>query len=312
MRELHAEAGPEAAPYVSFSDLTEIELIILRRMQDVTIGDHRSRQHGSGFDFLGLRDWQAGDRPSSIDWAQSTLTNFSPLIVREFEQPSTATVMAVADASLSTRCGAQGVPIAATVARAIATIGLSATFFQDPFGLVTFDAGFENMASIRPRTGKSHLVHCLDAYQFGRGMQAVKRTGGIGDTLAGYLRSRTLLPIISDFLFDNARDVLKDLAQLNAVHDVFVIIIDSAFAFDLPSVSAGWVDTVDIETGRARTISRHALKRRAGEARRWQRQVQEAAKDVGLDSVEVGLDQTQADIALGEFVAERRLRKTYS
>jgi uncharacterized protein (DUF58 family) len=312
MRELHAEAGPEAAPYVSFSDLTEIELIILRRMQDVTIGDHRSRQHGSGFDFLGLRDWQAGDRPSSIDWAQSTLTNFSPLIVREFEQPSTATVMAVADASLSTRCGAQGVPIAATVARAIATIGLSATFFQDPFGLVTFDAGFENMASIRPRTGKSHLVHCLDAYQFGRGMQAVKRTGGIGDTLAGYLRSRTLLPIISDFLFDNARDVLKDLAQLNAVHDVFVIIIDSAFAFDLPSVSAGWVDTVDIETGRARTISRHALKRLAGEARRWQRQVQEAAKDVGLDSVEVGLDQTQADIALGEFVAERRLRKTYS
>ena len=80
---------------------------------NVTIGDHRSLSHGSGFDFVGLRDWQAGDRFSTIDWAQSTLTNFSPLVVREFEQPSTASVVVVADASLSTRCGVNGVPIAA-------------------------------------------------------------------------------------------------------------------------------------------------------------------------------------------------------
>ena len=64
---------------VSLADITEIELVILKRMRDVTIGDHRSRSHGSGFDFVGLRDWQPGDRFSSIDWAQSSLTNFSPL-----------------------------------------------------------------------------------------------------------------------------------------------------------------------------------------------------------------------------------------
>src|SRR5204863_2026428 len=136
----------EAEPLVSLADITEIELIILKRMRQVTLGDHRSRSHGSGFDFLGLRDWQSGDRPSSIDWAQSSLNNFSPLVVREFEQPSTATVMAIADHSLSTRCGLDGAPIAKAVARAVATVGLSATFFQDPFGMVTFDAGFEHLA----------------------------------------------------------------------------------------------------------------------------------------------------------------------
>ncbi len=312
MRELHTANAPDEASYVSFADLTEIELIILKRMRDVTIGDHRSRSHGSGFDFLGLRDWQAGDRPSSIDWAQSSLTNFSPLVVREFEQPSTATVMAVADVSSSTRCGVNGTPIAAIVARVIATIGLSATFFQDPFGLVTFDAAFEHMATIRPRPGKSHIVHCVDAYQFQRGLQPVRRTGSIGDTLAGFLRSRALLPIISDFLFDDAVTILGDLAMLNATHDVFIVLIDSAFAFDLPAVSAGWIDTVDVETGRARTISRATLRHLADEARRWQRRVQDAAKDAGLDIIEIGLDRTQADIALNEFVAERRLRKTYS
>ncbi len=302
----------EAAPYVTLADITEFELIILKRMREVTLGDHRSRQHGSGYDFLGLRDWQAGDRPSSIDWAQSTLTNFSPLVVREFEQPSTATVMAVADHSLSTRCGASGVPIAATVARAIATIGLSATFFQDPFGLVTFDAGFEHLATIRPRTGKSHLVHCVDAYQFQHGLQPVKRVGAVGDTLAGFLRGRALLAVISDFLFEDPGPLLHELAILNATHDVFLVLVDSAFAFDLPAVSAGWIEAVDVETGRARTFSRTAFRRLADEARRWQQNVQRAAKDAGLDVVEMGLDQTKADIALSEFVAERRLRKTYS
>lgn len=303
---------PEGAALVSLADITAIELLILRRMTDVTMGDHRSRSHGTGFDFVGLRDWQAGDKFSSIDWAQSSLTNFSPMIIREFEQPSTATVIAVADHSLSTRCGIDGVPIATAVARAVATIGLSATFFQDPFGLVTFDTGFEHIAAIRPRTGKGHIVHCVDAYQFQQGLQLVKRVGGIGATLGGFLRRKSMLPVISDFLFDNPEEVLKELAFLNATHDVFIVLIDSAYAFELPKVSAGWIETVDVETGRARTVSRHSLRKMAERVRAWQEQVHRMAKDLDIDVVQIGLDQTKADIELSEFVAERRLRKTYN
>jgi uncharacterized protein (DUF58 family) len=302
----------DTAPLVNLADISEIELVILRRMKDVTIGEHRSRSHGAGFDFLGLRDWQAGDRFSSIDWAQSSLTNFAPLIVREFEQPSTATVVAVADHSLSTRCGLDGVPIAAAVARAVATVGMSATFFQDPFGLVTFDSGFEHLAAIRPRTGKSHVVHCVDAYQHQQNLLAVKRIGGVGTTLAGYLRSKSLLPVISDFLFDDPKAILKELAFLNAAHDVFIVLIDASFAFELPRVSAGWVETVDVETGRARMMSGRALRQMAERVRDWQKEVNRQAKDLDLDVVQIGMDQTKADIALSEFVAERRLRKTYN
>ena len=310
---MSTQASPsEGAPLVSLADITAIELLILRRMTDVTMGDHRSRSHGTGFDFVGLRDWQAGDRFSSIDWAQSSLTNFAPIIIREFEQPSTATVIAVADHSLSTRCGIDGVPIATAVARAVATIGLSASFFQDPFGLVTFDTGFEHIAAIRPRTGKSHIVHCVDAYQFQQGLLAVKRVGGIGATLGGFLRRKSMLPVISDFLFDNPEEILKELAFLNASHDVFIVLIDSAYAFEIPSVSAGWIETVDVETGRARTVSRHSLRKMAERVRDWQQHVQRLAKNLDIDVVQVGLDQAKADIALSEFVAERRLRKTYN
>jgi uncharacterized protein (DUF58 family) len=301
-----------AAPLISLDDITEIELIILKRMRQVTIGDHRSRQHGSGFDFLGLRDWQAGDRPSSIDWAQSSLTNFSPLVVREFEQPSTATVAAIADISLSTRCGATGAPIGAVVARAIATIGMSAMFFQDPFGIVTFDEGFQNLAAVRPRTGKGHVVHCLDAYQNKAALQEVRRTGDVAATLSGYFRSQSLLPVISDFLFENPQDILRELSLLNATHDVFLVMVDSAFAFALPPISSGWIETVDVETGRVSVISRAEYRRLADRVRSWQDDIQRMAKASELDLVRIGLDQAQSDIALSEFVAERRLRKMYN
>jgi uncharacterized protein (DUF58 family) len=306
------EDGTDARTFVNLAEITEIELIILKRMRDVTIGDHRSRQHGSGFDFLGLRDWQAGDRPSQIDWAQSSLTNFSPMIVREFEQPSTATVGVIADRSLSTACGTDGISIAAIIARAIAIIGLSAVFFQDQFGLVTFNEGFGTLGTVRPRTGKGHIVHCLDAYQHGHGVQEADRTAEIGTTLSGYFRSASLLPIVSDFLFDNAADTLREFSRLSASHDVFLVMIDAAFAFELPPVSSGWIETVDVETGRGRVVSRAEYMRMADRIRTTQDAFERDARAFDLDVVRIGRDQAVSDLALTEFVSERRLRKMYN
>ena len=282
-------------------------------MSDVTIGEHRSRSHGTGFDFLGLRDWQAGDRFSSIDWAQSSLTNFSPLIVREFEQPSTATVVAIADHSLSTRCGVDGVPIAAGVARAIATVGMSAAFFQDPFGLVTFDSGFAHLAAIRPRTGKSHVVHCLDAYQHQQNLLTVKRTGGVGTTLAGYLRSKSMLPVISDFLFDDPEAILKELALLNATHDVFLVLDRQRVRLR----AAARLGRLDRDGGRRDRPRPHDVA--PGAAASWPsgsatgRPTSAGSRRTSTStSCRSGSTPTKADIALSEFVAERRLRKTYN
>ena len=51
----------ELAPLVNLADITAIELVVLKRMRELTLGDHRSRAQGSGFDFQGLREWQPGD-----------------------------------------------------------------------------------------------------------------------------------------------------------------------------------------------------------------------------------------------------------
>jgi uncharacterized protein (DUF58 family) len=299
----------EVEPLINLSEITEIELVIRKRMREFTLGDHGSLFHGTGFDFVGLRDWQAGDRPETIDWPQSTITNFSPMVVRDFEQRTTASVIVVADASLSTRCGIDGVPIAATIARAIATIGMSAVFFQDRFGLITFDDGLAHMGAVSPRTGKGQVIHCLEAYQHGQALQEMRQADSLSGTLTGFTRRTSLIPVVSDFLFADAPDLLRELALVNSMHDVFLTIVDAASAFELPDVSAGWVDAFDVESGRTRTMARTDLRRMAGRVREWQDEVARLAKESGLDVLRLEFDQTKADIALLEFVIERRLAK---
>ena len=306
----------EVEPLINLSEITEVELLILKRMREFTIGEHSSMFHGTGFDFVGLRDWQAGDRFEAIDWAQSSLTNFSPLIVREFEQPTTSSVVIVADRSASTRCGAdtagsdrRGVQIATLIARAIATVGMSAVFFQDSIGLVTFDEGFRDLGAVRPRIGKGQVIHCLEAYQNGHGLQDIKNVGSLSATLTGFSRKTALMPVLSDFLFDDAPLLLQELSQVNNVHDVFIMMVDASFAFELPRVSAGWIEVYDVETGRTRMMSRRELSRQSARVRAWQDEIARQAKDLDLDVVRLSLDQVKFDVALVEWVAERRLRR---
>lgn len=310
-----AMAGtPEA---LTLDDIARIELIVARRLRERTAGEHRSRAEGTGFDFVGLRDWQSGDRMSAIDWPQSTLTNFAPLVVREFDQPSTATVVAVADLSLSTRCGVirsaaadrEEAAIGSAVLRALAVLGLSAVFFQDRFGLIAFERDFSHLAGVAPRAGRTHVVHCLDAYRQRRGLEPVMHGASVSTTLAGAFRTTSLVPFVSDFLFEQPLDVVRELALLNAVHDVFIVLIDSAFAFAMPAVSSGWVELEDAETGATQTVSRRSFEALGARVQEWQDRVERAARDADLDVVRIGLDAHRDEIALTEFVAERRLRK---
>jgi uncharacterized protein (DUF58 family) len=293
---------------VDLTHVAEIELFLLRRMKDLTLGPHASMVKGSGFDFVGVRDWEPGDRPSSIDWAQSSLTNFSPVITREFEQMSTATVIAAADASLSTRCGAHGVTIAGAVARAIATVGLSSALLQDSFGLIAFDDKGRQREWARPTLGKPHVLYCLDLYQ----RQMSKSSGEEGPDVIDairHLRQASLVPVISDFLFAGASDLIHRLAELNVAHDVFLVMIDARFAFELPPVAAGWIDAVDIETGRSCVVSRREFQRMGARVTEWQDEIRRVARDVDLEVVDVGIDPWQMETALVQFMGDRRLQK---
>ena len=290
---------------VGWEEIQDIELVILRRMKEYALGAHKSDFHGSGFDLAGLREWQPGDRPSAIDWAQSTLTNFSPLITREFEQESTASVIVVADTSLSTRCGVDDTPIAKVIARVVATLALAAAFLQDRVGLVAMD-GQSRRLIVQPHAGKNHAMHCVDAYQECLTAPANGREPEDRE-LAGLLRRRSLLPLVSDFLIDDPDALIEEFAALAGRHDVFVVLIDSAFAFELPPVSAGWVSGYDVESGQSRLLSAREVERLGEQVREWQDHVEAIARRHGLDVVRVVPGGEHE--ALAEFLRSRRVRK---
>ena len=115
--------------------------------------------------------------------------------------------------------------------------------------------------------------------------------------------------MISDFLFEDASARIKELAELSSVHDVFLVMIDSAFAFELPDVSAGWINAFDIETGESRLMSRRELRALASRVRAWQDELEREAHGRDLDVLRIGVNEEQSLPALLEFVMVRRLRK---
>jgi hypothetical protein len=177
------------------------------------------------------------------------------------------------------------------------------------FGLITFDNAFARMASLRPRVGRGNVIHCLDAYQGRVVMEDVRVGQRLATTIGGHLRRTTLLPVISDFLFQDAGEIIQELSHLNSQHDVFLVMIDSAFAFELPGVSAGWISAFDVETGQSRLVSRRELRAMPGRVRSWQDDVERRAHDAGLDVLRLDVDQEKSLPALLEFVTVRRLRK---
>jgi len=165
------------------------------------------------------------------------------------------------------------------------------------------------MSALRPRVGRGNVIHCLDAYQGHVGMEEVRTGPRLATTIGGRLRRTTLLPVISDYLFEDAPHVIRELSDLNSLHDVFLVMIDSAFAFRLPDVSAGWVSAFDVETGQSRLVSRRELRALGDRVAAWQDDVEKQAHEAGLDVLRLDVDSEKSLPALLEFVTVRRLRK---
>jgi len=182
-------------------------------------------------------------------------------------------------------------------------------FFQDQFGLITFDDQFRQMSVARPRIGKPHVIYCLDLYQQFKAGDSTTLTQDVAATIEGHLRKTSMVPVISDFLLPDVERVIKELSLIGGMHDVFLLMADARFAYQMPATSSGWIETFDVETGGTRVVSRRELARMAERVEEWQAHVTALARDNDLDLVRIGLDRWEMETTLAEFVAERRLRK---
>jgi uncharacterized protein (DUF58 family) len=299
-------------PLLDPAEVEEIDLQVLERVEDLVYGEHGSIYSStSHFDFTGLREWQPGDAQARIDWAHSTVNAFSPLVVRESVEPHALDVMIAADASPSTRCGRSDVTIARVVARALATIGFSAALFQDSVGLVLYDFAGERAPWIEPpHRGRAQILRLIELYEAGCTARAAT-----GESLAAIvsreLGRTSLVFVISDFLFPDAGDVIRELAGLRPRHDVVIGMVDAAFAFVLPAASAGWIECADAETGRTTILSARAAARLPARVAEYQAELARCAERADVDLVSLGDDPDRFHVALLELFIERRLHRRW-
>jgi uncharacterized protein (DUF58 family) len=298
-----------AAPLLDPTEVEAINLFSAARVRKLMYGEHASVFAGTtGFNFSGIRDFEAGDQQVKVDWAHSTTTLFKPLQVRECIEERSIDIVIAADVSCSTRCGSCSALIGKGIARTIATIGLSASIFQDMVGLVLF--GGEELVIEPPRGGRSHVERMLDLYQTTPAAAAVPGGERLAATIAGELRRTSLVIVASDFLFPDVFSTLKELADLKQPHDVFLVMADSAFAFELPAISTGWVGCVDSETGAHIDISHMQIRELPRLIRNHQDAIVDCAEREDMDVLRVLPDAEQFQTAIVDFFLERRFRRS--
>lgn len=300
---------PERTPLLlDPSEVEAINLFCNARVRDLVFGEHASVFTGTaGFDFSGIRDFESGDPQVKVDWAHSTTTLFNPLQVRECIEERSIGIVIAADLSCSTRCGASGALIGRNIARTIATIGLSASIFQDTVELLLF-GGQEHLIE-PPGGGRSHVERMVALYQNTAAAPGRPGNQRLAETLAGELRRTSLVIVASDFLFPDVFPTLDALAELKQPHDLFLVMADSAFAFELPEISAGWVRLRDSETGARVDLSRAQIRALPGMIRRHLDRVAGHAERVGLEVLRVPPDAEAFQGAIVDFFLERRIRK---
>lgn len=222
----------EKARYLKLSALTLSE--------GMRTGAFRSCFRGSGMEFDGVREYEAGDDIRSIDWNVTARTG-NPFI-KLYREERELTVFLVVDDSLSMTTGTASVSRKQMALETCALLAFAAEYNSSPIGSVVFDGIVGRV--FKPRTGHDHLLSLLrDIEQRKR----LVRGSALSAAIAGasqVLRTRSLVVIISDF---RSAGYEKSLGILSRRHDVLAIRLTAPTDGKLPQ--AGYLSFRDPESG---------------------------------------------------------------
>ncbi|HWP22787.1 MAG TPA: DUF58 domain-containing protein [Candidatus Binatia bacterium] len=192
-------------------------------------GIHRSRAKGFSVEFEEHREYSPGDEIRRIDW--KALGKFDRYFIKEYEDETNLRAYLLCDASASMNYASDGVTkfdYACTLTASLAYLILKQ---QDAAGVVTFSNRIENF--VPPRAKRDYLIQILHALE-NRGPAGETNVGKILDDIAGQIKRRGLVVLVSDLL-DEPGAILKGLKQFRFKgNDVIVFHLLDPAELDLP------------------------------------------------------------------------------
>jgi uncharacterized protein (DUF58 family) len=184
--------------------LRQLQLQTRFPVEHMLAGEYRSVFKGRGMDFDEIRPYAPGDDIRTMDWNVTARTGHPH--IRTYIEERELAVWFLIDTSASCRTGHGERTKWDAIHEITALLTLSATRNNDRTGLILFSDRIEQV--IPPRKGRLHamrLLHdLLKAEPQGRKTDLQPAL----DALAHLARRRSLVFIISDFLFDTGRDQL--------------------------------------------------------------------------------------------------------
>lgn len=211
-------------------------------------GVHKSRAKGFSVEFEEHREYSPGDEIRRIDW--KALGKFDRYFIKEYEDETNLRAYLLLDASASMNYASDGITkfdYACTLTASLAYLILRQ---QDAAGVVTFSNRIE--AFIPPRAKRDYLTQILHALE-NRGPGGETNVGKILDDIAGQIKRRGLIILVSDLL-DEPAEILKGLRQFRFKgNDVIVFHLMDPAELNLPF--DGNILFEDLEAANLRVIT---------------------------------------------------------
>jgi uncharacterized protein (DUF58 family) len=232
---LRAPATPEQI-------LQRLDWRVIRRLDGLLQGDHRTLFYGVGVDFADLREYQPGDDVRHIDW-NVTARMTSPF-VRQYVADRELTAWLLLDRTHSMQFGPTERPKELVLTELVGTLARLITRGGNRVGAILFNNEIERI--IEPRGGRRQVL------RIARDLLRPAEPTGTATDLAILLRAalnsikrRSLVFVVSDFLSEPGWQ--RPLTMLARRHEVVAVRLWDRREVELPD--AGVVVLEDAETG---------------------------------------------------------------
>jgi len=266
--------------------IRKIELKTRGLVRESIGGEYHSCFKGEGIDFEDFREYQHGDEVRSIDW-NVTARMRKPFIKKFTEQRELTMILAV-DISASGNYGSHYQSKRELIAEVSALLAFSALQNKDKVGLILFTDQIEKY--VPPQKGATHTLRLIREILYCHPAQHQTQLEDTIDILRNHLKRRSLVFLISDFLFDDNQ--LDELKTLSRQHDLVGVQISDPAEKNLPA--AGSVRLEDPETGEQVEINTSNPRFRQAyrqQAEVWQEQLDAHFLKLAIDKIDLVTDE---------------------
>ena len=287
--------------------LQHLEWTVIRRLDGLLQGNHRTLFRGSGLELADLREYQAQDDVRHIDW--NVTARMQTPFVREHQEDREINAWFLLDLSGSMDFGSTDISKRDVMLRFVGVMAKLLMKHGNRIGaLVLNPAEPEGFKYIPARMHRRHLLHLLHVLETSPVSQQPHQTR-LTDWLRkanGLLKRRSSVFVVSDFM--GAFNWETELSALGKRHETVAVRLLDPAEINLPN--AGLVLLQDSETSEQLlldTANQRFRARYTQTVEKREKQLAESFASAGVDALELSTDEDLAS-ALIRFSELRKRR----